>query len=314
MPGTIGTDYVITAFSWDCTNACDSTAVNILKVDVKTPSGDPDSTNNPSSAWLMTPCYHWDFQGVSSNSAGVYGLTVEGEIRPAGFAYGWTSATASAVGTLTGTGATPTHNPPITGNADGTRGTFQLEVLDGTTPTGCKDDTAVVMYLDHLGRDKKNFGTSQSCTDTTWTTPFGSISMSGWNCHGSTLHHYSGSGSGSVGPSGLAFITNTWTLQTNVVVTHQFGGGGSHPSLGSLNRGDVVVFFQGNGPMMHSQTCTGDGTETYGANNEPLSYPGYPVVNESWTWATSPAGDWANDLWLPGTGVMPVRIYVYKRQ
>ena len=65
--------------------------------------------------------------------------------------------------------------------------------------------------------------------------------------------------------------------------------------------------------MMHSQTCTGNGTETYGANNAPLTYPGRPIVDESWKWATSTAGDWANDLYLPGTGVMPVTIKVYDK-
>ena len=59
--------------------------------------------------------------------------------------------------------------------------------------------------------------------------------------------------------------------------------------------------------------CAGSGTETYGANNIPLSYPGYPGINESWKWAASTAGDWANDLWLPGTGIMPVKIKVYNK-
>lgn len=61
---------------------------------------------------------------------------------------------------------------------------------------------------------------------------------------------------------------------------------------------------------MHSQTCTGSGTDTYGANNEPLPFPGAPS-DQSWKWATSTAGDWADDLWLPGTGIMPVTIKVY---
>lgn len=51
--------------------------------------------------------------------------------------------------------------------------------------------------------------------------------------------------------------------------------------------------------MQHSQTCTGSGDETYGANNEPKSFPGAPGEGQSWKWATSPAGDWGIHIWQP---------------
>lgn len=79
---------------------------------------------------------------------------------------------------------------------------------------------------------------------------------------------------------------------------------------------------------MHSQTCTGNGSETYGANNEPMAYPGAPANapsggNESFRWATSTAGDWANELyypdwttvdktWMP-TDPTPITIKVYDK-
>ena len=54
---------------------------------------------------------------------------------------------------------------------------------------------------------------------------------------------------------------------------------------------------------------------------ETLSYPGAPNVNESWKWATSTAGDWANDLWYPDfpppydtmPDPMPVTIKVFDK-
>jgi len=127
-------------------------------------------------------------------------------------------------------------------------------------------------------------------------------------CHDSTTHAYNG------GMGRVDFWQGVWTLKKEVLVTHDINGNGSHPSLGTLNRGDIVAYYKASGTikLMHSQTCTGSGTETFGANNEPLPFNGHPDL-QSWIWATSTAGDWANAIWLPGTGVMPVTIKVFSK-
>ena len=68
--------------------------------------------------------------------------------------------------------------------------------------------------------------------------------------------------------------------------------------------------------MQHSQTCTGNGTETYGANNVPKTYPGAPGQGQSWTWATSTVGDWANHIWQPTLqgDYVPFIIVVFEKQ
>jgi hypothetical protein len=178
-----------------------------------------------------------------------------------------------------------------------------------STPTGVIETRKVKIYQDHLERDYANFGTGGSCVNNWKITTFNvnpQPVMGDWNCHGSTWHHWNGSGTGS-----MSTLPPVGSPKKIVVVSHQAGGGGTHPPLGTLNRGDIVAYYQANGPLMHSQTCTGNGT-TYGANNEPLPYPGAPS-DQSWKWATSTAGDWANNLWLPGTGIMPVTIKVYDK-
>ena len=108
-----------------------------------------------------------------------------------------------------------------------------------------------------------------------------------------------------------AWLSN-FTSKKIVTVAHQKDtGNGTHPDLGELARGDIVAYYDSSGNIMHTQTCTGNGT----ANNEPLSYPGRPD-NQSWKWATSPAGDWANNLYWPdwnteGNDPTPVIIKVY---
>jgi hypothetical protein len=292
-----------------------SITVHVVESKINQPVGSLGADPNPPSSWLSSSPYHFDFQGVVSGSPGPYAIDIAGMVCPTPAAsYKWTLD--SGAGSLTGdTTATPTHIPP----ASPGQGTLALRAMIGTNDTGCGKTRALKIYLDHLARDRENFGTGISCWQNWQFVAHGvTNTMSGtWNCHGSTVHHYNGSGSGSAGPSAIAFVQN-WTPAADVTVTHQEGGGGSHPSLGTLDRGDVVIYYTAGGDVMHSQTCTGSGTETYGANNEPLSYPGLPGHtsqggNESYRWAASPAGDWANNLWLPNTGIMPVRIKVFRK-
>jgi len=297
----LGLEYVVEGQTFD-----DKVKFTVVDVGITQPVGSLDAAKNASSCFQMSAPYRFDFQGVISGSTGPYVLGVHGSISPSALGYKWTLD--SATGTLTNdTTASPTHTAPSAES----EGTLTLKAMFGTIDTGLKDEREVKIYKDHLARDYASFGTGGSCKSG-WKVETFNVDpkpvMGAWNCHGSTWHHWNGSG------TGLATtLPSLGTPKKTVVVTHQSGGGGTHPSLGTLNRGDIVVYYTAQPLLMHSQTCTGNGTETYGANNEPLSYPGMPVTNESWKWATSTAGDWANDLWLPGTGIMPVTIMVYDK-
>jgi len=285
----------------------DLVVVTVVEVKILKSKGSLDGNPNPIDSWSSNPCYHFDFQGVTSGSPGPYVLDLEGNIDPAPpLLYKWTLD--AAAGTLTNeTTATPTHVAPSTAG----QGTLTLKAMHGTTDTGCKDEKKVKIYEDHLARDYENFGTGISCSGNWQFTKFNvTITMGNtWNCHGSTSHAYNGTyNSANVGQPWLS-----WSVKKVVVVNHDSNGNGTHDSLGTLERGDVVAYFSPNGRpydppniadlpywvMQHSQTCIGNGTDTYGANNEPKSYPGAPGQGQSWKWAISTAGDWGNHIWQP---------------
>lgn len=292
--------------------SCDPPPCN--RAEITRPRGSLTAASNPVASWLTTPCYHFDFQGVISVAAGHYVLQISGVVDPAAYTPQWTLD--AAAGTLTNpTSTTPTHVAPA---APG-EGTLTLTGVLRGTPASCTDSKRVKIYQDHLARDFENFGTGISCGNplatSSWTfTRFGAtITMpSSWNCHGGTSHIYNGGGSGSAGPAGVAHLLAPGRLKTTVTVTHTATGGGSHPSLGSLARGDIVAYYTGNGQLAHTQTCTGNGNETYGANNVPVRFPGRPGVDEAWQWATSPAGDWANNIQtdiFPGATPFTIKVF-----
>jgi hypothetical protein len=148
-----------------------------------------------------------------------------------------------------------------------------------------------------------NFQSGMNCTN--FLMPNGANHIT-FVCHDST-HHANNGGTG----SDPFWESNS--PKTIAVVTHSADGNGSHPSLGDLQRGDIVAYYTASGDLMHSQTCIGDGSTTFGANDLPLAHPGRPFFDESWKWGYSTAGDWANALWLPGAGIMPVVIKVYPK-
>jgi hypothetical protein len=288
--------------------------------EITVPRGSYTSSSNPVSSWLTSPCFHFDFQGVVSGSPGPYVLTITGRVDPAStYSCQWTLA--AAAGTLSGaTTTSPTHTAP----ASAGQGNLTLTGAHGGTAAGCTATKVVKIYRDHLARDEENFGVGTDCRGPTWTfRRFGAnVTMQNrWNCHGGTTHVYNGSGSGSAAPSGVAFLLDPSKLKKTVTVTHLAGGGGSHPALGPLSRGDIVAYFTAGGQLAHTQTCTGNGDETYGANNIPLSHPGRPDADEAWKWGYSPAGDWANNaaldldsrLGAPAGTIIPFTIKVFSK-
>lgn len=275
------------------------------------PRGSYSSSSNPTASWLTKPCHHFDFQGVVSGSPGAYVLKIQGQVDPSS-TYGCKWTLSSAGGTLSSdTSCTPTHSAPSSSG----QGTLKLQGTYRKKLVSCSAQKTVKIYRDHLARDYKNFGTGTSCDSPSWSfTRFGAtITVTGrWNCHGGTLHCYNGKGNGSAGLSAISFLLDSSRLKKTVTVTHTSSGKGSHPSLGKLQRGDIVAYFTGSGSLAHTQTCTGNGTETYGANNEPVSFPGRPGVDESWKWATSTAGDWANNIKkdvFPGATPFKIKVF-----
>jgi hypothetical protein len=286
----------------------DKVKVTVVEVDILEPEGSLDAVKNHESSWLMSAPYRFDFQGLISTATGPYVLDIEGDINPAPpVGYKWTLD--AAAGTLTDdTTDDPTHIAPDTQG----QGMLTLKAMIDTTDTGLKDERKVKIYMDHLARDYANFETGGYCINDWEITTFNVDPhpiMDDWNCHGATRHAYNGTYSDSY--TSQPWLS--WDVKTVVVTYHVSSGNGSHPALGTLERGDVVAYFSPSGKpydppdigdlsswtMQHSQTCTGSGDETYGANNEPKTYPGAPGEGQSWKWATSPAGDWGIHIWQP---------------
>jgi len=261
--------------------------VSPVTVGITKPIGSLDKTN-PISAWLTTPCYHFDFQGVASNSPGKYSLDISGNVNPTPPAgYQWTLD--AAAGTLSGdTTASPTHNPPMTAG----QGTLTLNATIGTNVLSCTNDQRQVkIYQDHLARDHENFGTGISCGSsaetTSWEfTAFGAtIAMENtWNCWGSTIHAYNGSGNGSDPTgAGLDALINQWN---SIVFQPPFDW---NTINNSLSRGDIISIWSWNNStekkpvLQHSHTSEG-GATMYAANNEPAFDFTKPNDGASWKW------------------------------
>jgi hypothetical protein len=277
----------------------DIVQVSVVRVAIDEPDGLPIQPIQSGDRYFRTAapwCFEWQFVHAN-NEVVAYHQTqvIQGQVEPSPpRSCNWTVS----AGTLQNPGtATPTYAPnnmPV----PTTMASVDLDLHPASTAPGAYKQRMLEVYRDHLQRDRENFGTGISCAQN-WTFARYGVTVpmpNSWNCHGSTRHHYDGTGTGSAG--NLDFVVLTWTLKTEVQVNS-----GTHPPLGPLNRGDVVVYYATNGALMHSQTCTGNGTETYGANNEVVPAPGTPQ-EQSWRWSTCVAGDWANNVpspWAPVT-------------
>ena len=320
--GDVALDFSYNNVAWG-----DSAVFHVVDVDIISPVGSLSAPINPVASWQSTPCYHFDFQCLVSGATGTYNISpIVGSVAPS-LPLGYKWMLDDKAGTLTNdTTPTPTHGAPAAPDT----GTLRLKAMNGTASTGVSEKRGIMIYLDHLARDYANFGTDGNCAYPWNVTTFNvnpQPVMDTWNCHGSTNHAYNGTGNGNAGS--IFALVNNWAVKTVVVTTHDSSGNGSHPNLGTLERGDVVAYFSPNGKpynppnisdlnywtLQHSQTCTGSGDETYGANNEPVSFPGDPLQDQSWKWATSPAGDWGIHIWQPGQqgNLVPFIIVVFEK-
>jgi hypothetical protein len=269
--------------------------VVVVKVKITSPKGSAHyKPPIPGSFVDAAPPYRYDWQGIVSGARGSYSLTISGEIGPNTFGYRWTLD--APCGSLTAADTpTPTHAPPAdtgAGSPEYVECHLRLEAMQGATPTKARSSRWVRVYKDHLARDMANFLNAGVADVRNFKMPGGTQQLS-FDCHVSTKHANRGE-IGCAPPNQPQF----WDIaqpKKVVQVVHTPTGGGTHPALGPLNRGDVIAYYGANGLLMHSQTATGNGTETFGANNIPLTFPGLDQ-NQSWKWATSPAGDWANKV------------------
>jgi hypothetical protein len=266
--GTNCATYTVTARSTNNTECTDTATLVVSKEEILSPIGSYGATVNPVSSWQSSAPYHFDFQGVRSNTPGVYSLMITGQVCPDSIlGYSWTLS--AAAGTLTGTNtATPTHYPPATAGS----GALTLQATLNGTNIGCAATKSVIIYRDHLGRDKNNFGTGISCAGNWQFTAWGAtITMSNtWNCHGGTKHAFDGSGNGSAQET--PHFTSGWaTVQVDGtdVLTYPFSSN-VLAAINAMTRGDVVTYHcsakdAAYGPG-HSATSLG-GAATWGANN-----------------------------------------------
>ena len=252
-------------------------------VEITKPVGSADGAANPVSSWLTTPCYHFDFQGVTSGSPGPYVLDLAGTVTPAPPERGYLWALEAAAGTLTNmTTATPTHVEPA---AVG-EGQLTLEATKDGSGTGIKKQKKLKIYQDHLARDFDNFGVGISCAGAWTFTKFGAtITMNGaWNCHGSVSHAFDGSGNGNstfnvTPPAGWTTVKVDGTDE----LAYPFSAG-VLTAINAMSRGDVVSYNDDTKGAGHSATST-SGSSTWGGNND-MMFPG-PIYGESWRWAAS---------------------------
>lgn len=282
----------------------------VMQVEV-TPKGSAETGfANPKDCWDHEKDW-FDFQGVTSKSPGEAERNrVNIEVKfgggglPQGLKPKWTLE--AAAGTLENADTvTPKHLPP----AQPGQGKLTIEILDEDNhPIGVKFDRVLKIYKDHLERNRENFGVGTFCGAIDW--PFNRFGVEvkmkeDWNCHGSMVHSYDGTGDRFISASaGLPPEMANWPLVGSVTIAESEkygfddqGNPGTDVQPGhfrakfqtagiTLKHGDVLIYRRPlNNTIDHSQMVR-TGSTTYGANNlDPRSGD-----NGAWDWAEMEAG------------------------
>lgn len=277
----------------------------VLRVSVVNPVGSADGHPDSRSRFVMDAGapYRYDWQAVSDSLAGNGSLCrPDGVINcPATYDYAW-SITPSC-GTLELTGSSrPIHFPPPGVSGTHQDGDLKLEVALNGQPTGIFDTKKVRVYDDHLRRDMENF-TPENLVPfhSVQGTMVGAPRSLGFICHNSTSHALSGN------------VADASWLMWNCSTSYTFYASGYQtPPFEGLERGDIVAYFKEDYDLFHSQTCTGNGSETWGANNEPLQWDPntHSFTNRAWFFTTAPAGVHYQNA---DPNSFPMTIKVYKK-
>jgi hypothetical protein len=276
------------------------------------PWGSKDANPSPPESWISSPCYHFDFQAVTSGSPGAYVLSILGKVEPsATYGYEWTWD--AQVGALENeTTSTPTHSAPATPG----EGTLTLEATTGGGGTGITDDREVEIYEDHLERDYDNFKSVGSCKEGEWSTPYAEVNMpNDWNCHGSVDHGYNGSGSGY--KNHIPTVIGSWNDTTTYNDPIDWDDLESE-----LEHGAVVTFWRYESEYsvwncVHSHSFRSDNSKMFGANNEAV----FDFTKEdpaSWKWAETTSKEYYNKINTAWTdagneGKFITRVKLHKR-
>lgn len=225
--------------------------------------------------------YRYDWQAVCDNTYGNGALyQIEGLVYMSPpYGYQWTLS--PECGQLTRQQASlPLHIPPASIPGATQDGVLKLDVTCNQTNVGISDTRVVRVYDDHLRRDMANF-TPDNLVPFTYLdgTMVGGTKKLRFTSHMSVAHAATGS---HLNP----YVWEGWTVSQSVTFT---GPGYAVPDLGTLNRGDVVAYYVGGVPR-HSQICTGNGAETWGADNNPVFWDGASYSNTAVAFCTSAAG------------------------
>ncbi|MFO7534762.1 MAG: hypothetical protein R6X19_03620 [Kiritimatiellia bacterium] len=267
------------------------------------PAGSADGNPDRSTVFVDTETtYRYDWQAACDNTYGNGALyQIEGlQYLTPPYGYQWTLP--SECGQLAGAqDALPVHSPPVSINGTYQDGVLRLNATHNQTNVDVADSRVIRVYDDHLRRDMANFTPANLV-------PFSAIKGKmiggsktlGFTCHSSVAHAATGS-------IADPYVWEGWMVSTSVTVDAR---GYEIPNLGTVNRGDVVAYYSQATNRVHSQICTGNGTETWSANNTPIVYDGTNYVNEWPAFATSIAG---SNFQNGNPDSFPVTITVYKK-
>jgi hypothetical protein len=255
----------------------------VLHAQIIYPAGSAD--NNPARRTRFIDTendypYAYDWQAVCESPAGNASLChPEGSVMTRGvYDYHWSLVPECGTLELIHT-PTPFQFSPASVTGPYQDGVFRLEAYRNGAPTGVKDERIVRVYDDHLRRDMANFTPANLVPfDSQFGVMVGGTNSLGFVCHTSTSHGYNGMRND--------YSWQNWTSATSVTFA---APGYDVPPFDSIERGDVIAYYR-YGVLKHSQTCTGNGNETWGANNSPLIWDGSQYTNVNWTFCTSVAG------------------------
>ena len=296
--------------------------LTLLPVEI-TPKGSIDTTNhkNTPDCWIHGPdADKFDFQGVTSKAPGPEErkkIKIEVKGLPADINPKW-SLEASA-GTLKNDDtATPEHVPPEKPG----EGVLTLKLLDKNgKDLGVELKRKLKIYEDYFDRNKDNFGHDTWCKGEWSFEKFGvTVKMPAtWNCHGSVVHMWNGSGKGDTATD--SFLPNemqSWQTVGAVSITQQEAHDAKEIDWKGngivLQDRDVILYHFDDGRLQHSQMVK-DG-KAYGANNNFI----YGGDAQAWEWFEGKPGHYYDNYPLEDQegdpldfpGVFPVKITVLR--
>ncbi len=184
-------------------------------------------------------------------------------------------------------------------------GVLRIEGWASETALVAVAERGIRIYDDHLRRDMENFTPEYLSPFHCWHGIMaGSTGALRFTAFDAARHAYEGKrASTNEDPFWLS-----WSNPVSVLVTN---AGYEVPEWDTLNRGDLIVYRRGS-TNIHVQTCTGNGDETWGADNAPRLWDAQlqMYTNQYGLFVTAPAGIHYQQA-CPD--LFPVEIRLYKK-